>query len=204
MPEPVSIIFHIVFPPLARDHLTRLISPAALIGDGLILTKLLGITGAVWSQLVASGDKFGDALDPQPMLRVGSEGEVGLVEITDMLFTSIGALPGLVMVEWNMGPDGIRGSAAMWDSHFRVGGAAGTKLQVADCPKGAPIQDGCVAASMMMHVTSGATGYFENVWAWVADHDLDDPTNTMISVAVARGILDESSEPTWSVLLSFP
>lgn len=29
--------------------------------------------------------------------------------------------------------------------------------------------------------------YFENVWAWVADHDLDDATNTQIDVYTGRG-----------------
>jgi glucan 1,3-beta-glucosidase len=36
------------------------------------------------------------------MLKVGNYGDVGTAEISDMLFTSKGALPGLVMVEWNM------------------------------------------------------------------------------------------------------
>ena len=157
----------------------------------------LGITGEVWSQLVASGSYFSNMSDPQPMLRVGStEGETGVFEISDILFTSIGSLPGLVMVEWNMAADD-QGSAALWDSHFRVGGAAGTKLQVAQCPKGAPIQSECIAASMMLHITPTGNGYFENMWAWVADHDLDDPQNTMVTVAVARGILIESPGPTW-------
>ncbi|KAK6075617.1 LysM domain-containing protein [Seiridium cupressi] len=154
------------------------------------------ITGEVWSQLVASGDFFADMANSQPMLKVGAEGQTGVVEITDMLFTSVGALPGLILVEWNMGASD-QGSAALWDAHFRVGGAAGTKLQVADCPKGAAIQSGCIAAAMMLHVTSEASGYFENMWAWVADHDLDDAQNTMVTVAVARGILDESSGATW-------
>ncbi len=39
----------------------------------------------------------------------------------------------------------------------------------------------------------------KNMSTWVADHDLDDAENTMISVAVARGILIESSGPTWYV-----
>jgi glucan 1,3-beta-glucosidase len=50
---------------------------------------------------------------------------------------------------------------------------------------------------MMLHITSESSGYFENMWAWVADHDLDDALNTQISVAVARGILVESQGPTW-------
>jgi glucan 1,3-beta-glucosidase len=85
----------------------------------------------------------------------------------------------------------------MWDTHFRVGGAIGTKLQAADCPANQPIQSKCIAASLMLHITPSGNGYFENVWAWVADHDLDDATNTQITVAVARGILVESQGPTW-------
>ncbi|KAI9742739.1 MAG: hypothetical protein M1818_003468 [Claussenomyces sp. TS43310] len=154
------------------------------------------ITGEVWSQLVASGDYFADMTNPQVMLQVGAHGMVGTVEISDMLFTSIGALPGLILVEWNMAAESP-GSVGLWDSHFRVGGAMGTKLQVADCPLGAAIQSGCIAATMMMHVTNGSSGYFENMWAWVADHDLDDAKNTQITVAVARGILIESGGPTW-------
>jgi glucan 1,3-beta-glucosidase len=103
--------------------------------------------------------------------------------------------------------------AAMWDSHFRVGGAPNTNLQLADCPAGASsVKTACMAASMLMHVTTHASGYFENVWAWVADHDLDNPLNaqatespegvplnvqTDISIYAGRGILIESQGPTW-------
>lgn len=69
-----------------------------------------------------------------------------------------------------------------------------------------------MAAALVMHVTSQSSGYFENVWAWVADHDLDNPLNafafetsdgiprdvqTQISVYSGRGILIESQGPTW-------
>jgi hypothetical protein len=51
---------------------------------------------------------------------------------------------------------------------------------------------------MMLHITPESNGYFENMWAWVADHDIDDAANTMVTVAAARGILIESaSGPTW-------
>lgn len=154
------------------------------------------MTGEVWSQLVASGTYFASSTNPKPMIQVGTAGDVGDVEISDMLFTSIGSLPGLIMMEWNV-QAASPGSTGMWDAHFRVGGAYGTKLQVGQCPKTSTIQPGCIAAAIMLHVTSSANGYFENVWAWVADHDIDDATNTMVTVAVARGILIESSGPTW-------
>lgn len=70
----------------------------------------------------------------------------------------------------------------MWDSHFRVGGASGTDLQLADCPAGATsVNTDCKAASLLLHVTSQASGYFENIWAWVADHDLDNALNAAAS-----------------------
>ncbi|KKA30026.1 hypothetical protein TD95_001514 [Thielaviopsis punctulata] len=154
------------------------------------------MTGQVWSQLVASGSEFQNTEAPTPMVKVGNVGDVGTIEISDILFTSIGNLAGLVMVEWNVAAE-TQGSVAMWDSHFRVGGAMGTELQVAQCPKVTDINLNCIAAAMMMHLTPLSNGYFENVWAWVADHDLDDSQNTMITIAVARGILVESSGPTW-------
>ncbi|KAE9377716.1 glycoside hydrolase family 55 protein [Stipitochalara longipes BDJ] len=155
------------------------------------------ITGQVWSQLVASGTYFADMSKPQVMLKVGNSGDVGSVEISDMLFTSKGALPGLILVEWNIAAD-RQGDVGLWDCHFRVGGALGTGLQVAQCPSTVPhIETGCIAATMMLHITPSANGYFENMWAWVADHDLDDPAQTQVSVGVARGILMESAGPTW-------
>jgi hypothetical protein len=56
----------------------------------------------------------------------------------------------------------------MWDSHFRVGGAKGTSLDFSVCPKNS-FSNNCIASSLMFHVTKQASGYFENVWAWVAD-----------------------------------
>lgn len=72
------------------------------------------------------------------------------------------------------------------------------ELSLADCPKVPSIPAACVAASMLLHITPKANGYFENMWAWVADHDLDDAQNTMVTVASARGLLIESADgPTW-------
>ena len=134
---------------------------------------------------------------PQAMIQVGNVGDVGTVEISDMLFTSIGSLPGLVMVEWNV-QAASQGSVSMWDSHFRVCGVYGTELQLAKCPASTPsIQTGCVTVNMMLHVIAEANGYFENVWVWVADHEIDDPETTQIIAGVARGMLFESTGSNW-------
>lgn len=138
-------------------------SGSYIVTDTIVIPANTRMTGEVWSQLVASGSHFTDMINPRTMIQVGNEGDVGVVEISDIIFTSIGALPGLVMVEWNVAAS-EQGSVGMWDAHFRVGGAYGTELQVAQCPKLAPIQVGCIAASLMFHVTPNSNGYFENVW----------------------------------------
>lgn len=56
----------------------------------------------------------------------------------------------------------------MWDSHFRVGGATGTDLAIVECAKPG-YNEKCIAASLLFHVTSRSSGYFENVWVWTAD-----------------------------------
>lgn len=57
---------------------------------------------------------------------------------------------------------------------MRIGGATGTELTPAECPA---FTDGtkeeCNAASLMMHITPKASGYFENMWLWVADHMIE-------------------------------
>lgn len=83
------------------------------------------ITGEVWSQIVASGSYFQDMKNPKPMIQVGQEGDSGTVEISDLLFTSRGSLPGLVLMEWNVAAE-KQGSVGMFDAHFRVGGAYGS------------------------------------------------------------------------------
>ncbi|KAF6837096.1 exo-beta-D-glucanase [Colletotrichum musicola] len=162
------------------------------------------LVGETWSQLVARGPAFSDESKPTPMLRVGNPGQVGNVEMQDLIFTTQGPTAGAVLIEWNMAAD-TKGSAALWDCHVRIGGATGTDLTPAECPAlTSGIVPRCNAGSLMMHIKPGASRYFENMWLWVADHMIDDPdledaNNTMVqnSVYVARGLLVESTEPTW-------
>lgn len=125
------------------------------------------IVGESWPQIMGWGDSFGDPLTPRPVFRVGNSGDVGDVEISDMMFTVRGPAPGAILVEWNI-REASQGSAAMWDSHVRIGGSVGSDLQVEQCPESSEVSSNCLAATMMMHVTSGASGYFENNWLWTA------------------------------------
>lgn len=137
------------------------------------------------------------------MIKVGTTGLVGDVEMQDLIFTNRGPTSGLIVVEWNI-KAASPGSAALWDCHVRIGGATGSELTPAECPDTNQLNQACSAASLMMHITKEASGYFENMWLWAADHmiddgDLEDANNTMVqdSVRVGRGLLVESTEPTW-------
>lgn len=155
------------------------------------------IIGELWSILMANGPNFQDEQNPQPMIRVGSPGEVGTVEITDIMFSTKGANPGAILVEWNM-KGSSPGAAGMWDSHFRVGGFAGSELQFSQCPKGQGAVPQCISAHMLLHLTSTSSALLENVWAWTGDHDLDNGlAQSQISIYTGRGVLVEGSGPNW-------
>ncbi|KAL4956505.1 pectate lyase superfamily protein-domain-containing protein [Aspergillus filifer] len=130
---------------------------------------------------------------------VGSRilGDVGILEMQNMMFTVSGPTAGAVLMEWNV-HESFQGSAGLWDSHIRVGGVAGPKFQAADCPKqSSPLKDRCIAASALLHITRSASAYMENIWAWTADHDLDIKSQDQLDVFTGRGILIESQGPTW-------
>lgn len=155
------------------------------------------IIGQVWPQIMATGSKFEDAENPHVAVQVGKEGDTGILEIQNMMFTVSGPTAGAVLMEWNV-HESTQGSAGLWDCHFRVGGAIGSKLQSDKCSKKASsLNKDCIAASLLLHVTKSASAYIENLWAWVADHDLDKVTQDQVDIYVARGILVESQGPTW-------
>ncbi|KAF3153548.1 hypothetical protein TWF569_001860 [Orbilia oligospora] len=131
------------------------------------------------------------------MVKVGNVGDVGDVEIQDMLSGVRGGTAGAVLVQWNIKAR-TPGSAALWDSHWRVGGSIGTNLQKAQCPKlTGQVNSNCVAGSLLLYLTPTSSGYFENAWIWTADHDLDVVTQDQIDIYVARGVLIESQGPSW-------
>lgn len=101
------------------------------------------------------------------------------------------------MVEWNV-KQSTPGSAGMWDSHIRLGGAVGTLQQTAQCKIGT-FSTECVTAYMALHLTSTSSGYFETTWVWNADHDIDGDGTTKLTLFSARGVLSESQGPVWFI-----
>jgi hypothetical protein len=137
------------------------------VGGTVLIPAGSRVTGASWSQIQGAGAYFSDVFNPRVVVRVGQKGDVGTMEISDMMFTVQGATAGAIVLEWNV-HESSQGSAAMWDSHVRVGGATGSDLDAQICPKFG-FNDACICAALLFHVTPQASGYFENVWIWLAD-----------------------------------
>ncbi|OJJ00551.1 hypothetical protein ASPVEDRAFT_128758 [Aspergillus versicolor CBS 583.65] len=176
-----------------------------ILTDTVIVPKDARIHGEAWSQFAAFGNTFSDASNPRVMLQIGNIGDVGNVEMQDLILTTKGGTAGVVLMQWNV-KAARPGSAALWDVHARIGGATGTSLTPQECPAltAGTNPASCQAASLMLHLTPEASGYFENMWLWVADHMIDDPDlndayNNMaqVSIYVARGMLIESTSATW-------
>ena len=147
------------------------------------------------SVIMSSGSFFNNEASPQPVVQVGQSGNTGTVQMVDLIVSTRGAQAGAVLIEWNLATSGT--PSGMWDVHTRIGGSVGSNLQVAQCPTSAQPSSGCTAAFMSIHITGSASNlYLENNWFWTADHDIDDPSNTQISVFTGRGMLIESKSGT--------
>ncbi|KAJ3160264.1 hypothetical protein HK101_000933 [Irineochytrium annulatum] len=158
------------------------------------------MVGEAWPLLMASGSNFSDPSNPHPLLRAGEPGDQGPLELSDLLLTTRGPAPGVLLLQWNIRDrPGHQGECGTWDVHTRVGGAAGSLMGSASCPPtpgGAPPLPSCMGAWAHAHVTRGASAYFENMWLWTADHDLD--AGGAVNVYSGRGLMITSrSGPVW-------
>ncbi|KAK3654385.1 hypothetical protein LTR56_004015 [Elasticomyces elasticus] len=155
------------------------------------------IVGELWSTILASGFT---GSSPIPVWRIGTPGQTGAVEISDMLFEIDGPNQAAIMVQWDL--SSAQGASGMWDSHVRMGGSANSKLLLAQCAKdpGNPtVPKQCEAGFMMFYASPQSSGvYLENTWFWTADHDMEDPANLQTSIYNGRGVLIRSrSGPVW-------
>ncbi|KAJ7722998.1 exo-beta-1,3-glucanase [Mycena maculata] len=157
------------------------------------------MVGEAWSVIAGKGAAFQNINSPQPVVQVGAPGSSGLLEITDIIFSTIGPSGGAIVVEWNV-KQTTQGGAGMWDSHIRLGGAKGTNLLAANCPSsGSGGTANCLAAFAGLHLTPSSTAYLEGTWVWLADHELDGPGSAQVSLYSGRGILSESAGPVWMI-----
>ncbi|KAJ7184278.1 exo-beta-1,3-glucanase [Mycena filopes] len=146
------------------------------------------VVGEAWSVIAGKGSAFQDVANPKAVVQVGAAGSSGIVEITDIIFSTIGSTPGAIVVEWNV-------------KETTQGGpeSAGTEMQVGTCSTSGATFPTCAAAFLALHITASATAYLEGTWVWLADHDLDDTLQSQISLFSGRGILSESAGPVWLI-----
>jgi hypothetical protein len=158
------------------------------------------ITGEVWPLIIAKGSLFQDPKNPQPVIKVGTDGEVGVVEISDIDITCQGPQPGAILLQWNLhAPDARKTESGIWDVHFRIGGCAGSGLEAPTCAKGGDTPSkiaACTATFLSFHITKGASCYVENSWSWLADHEMDSGGG-QVDLFNGRGFLVESQGPVW-------
>lgn len=116
-----------------------------------------------------------------------------------MIVATQGTQAGAILIEWNLATSGT--PSGMWDVHTRVGGFAGSDLQISECPTtpdSTTVDTSCIGAYMSMHITPSASGlYMENNWLWTADHDIDSADNTQVTIYNGRGLYIESTAGTF-------
>ncbi|KAL8715457.1 MAG: hypothetical protein Q9220_000791 [cf. Caloplaca sp. 1 TL-2023] len=192
-----------LFDKATADQIVYFDHGAYVVSSTIKVPKNIKITGEIWPLIMASGPAFSDQSKPTPVFQVGQPGDTGSVEISDLIFETKGPQPGAILVEWNIhDPPNAPGSSGMWDTHFRIGGTAGTDLQSDKCSKSPnathtanPV---CEGAFLLLHVTEKSSIYLENNWFWVADHELDRADHNQIDIYNGRGVLVESTEgPVW-------
>ncbi|KAF3932861.1 hypothetical protein ABW19_dt0210235 [Dactylella cylindrospora] len=84
-----------------------------IVTDTVFIPKGTKVVGQSWSQIMGSGVKFQNAASPYPVVKVGNVGDIGNVEIQDLMFTVRGKTAGAIVLQWNIHA-ASPGSAAMW------------------------------------------------------------------------------------------
>ena len=168
--------------------------------------------------IAGTGRKFDDAHNPRVVVQVGHPGSEGIAEIGGVIFSTRGpssfwnfirmrtradvsspiTAAGAIVLQWNVHSN-VKGGAGLWDSYVRLGGTAGSELQLAQCPKHTVGNRNCFAAFLAVHLTPRSNGYFEGTWIWLADHDFETLNGDQTTIYSARGLLSESQGPVWLV-----
>ncbi|GAB7360253.1 hypothetical protein MBLNU230_g8013t1 [Neophaeotheca triangularis] len=159
------------------------------------------IVGEAYSVILSCGAYFNDIQAPKPVVQIGKENEGGSVELSDFIISTQGQQKGAVLIQYNLASS-TSSPSGLWDVHVRVAGFAGSSLQLPQCPTTPEttitkdnLDQDCISTYLSMHVTKGSSGlYAENVWLWVADHDIEDPSLRQITIYAGRGMLVESQK----------
>jgi glucan 1,3-beta-glucosidase len=180
----------------AHDKIAFVDAGTYIVTDTVLIPVGARVVGeALASIIMGTGAKFSSITQPYPVVQVGAPNAKGYVEWSDMIVSTRGPCPGAVLIEYNI--ESLCKPSGIWDVHTRIGGSAGSNLQLAQCPttpgQTTVANPNCIAAWMSMHISPSAKNlYMENNWFWVADHDLEDQSYTRINIFAGRGLYIES------------
>ncbi|KAG7284894.1 hypothetical protein NEMBOFW57_009509 [Staphylotrichum longicolle] len=186
-----TVAIQAIFDKATPDQIVYFDHGAYIITKTVKVPKNIRITGEMWPLILAGGDTiFKDQANPQPVF-----------QMSDLIFGTAGPQPGAIMMEWNIRGT-TAGAAGLWDVHTRIGGYAGTQLELEQCAKNPnatnPINPSCFGSFLMLHIPAGGSAYLENTWYWVADHSLEPSARDgQIDVFNGRGVLIEGEGPVW-------
>jgi glucan 1,3-beta-glucosidase len=87
---------------------------AYVITDTIHVPKNIKIMGEAWPLImVKSSPVWSDMNNPAPAWQVGNPGDIGTVEIQDIIFETMGPTPGAILMQWNLAED-AQASAGMY------------------------------------------------------------------------------------------
>ncbi len=97
-----TAVIQLIFDTATFDEVIYFDHGAYVVSDTIRVPKNIRMTGECWPMIMAHGTAFSDMNHPKPVWQVGVPGDVGRVEMSDMVFETIGPAPGAIMVEWNI------------------------------------------------------------------------------------------------------
>jgi glucan 1,3-beta-glucosidase len=94
------------------DQIAYIDYGAYVIRDTINFPVPIRVQGELWPYFMVDGTapKFSDQNNPQAAFRVGEPGQVGDVELVELIFETLGPAPGAIMMEWNLA-ESSQGSA---------------------------------------------------------------------------------------------
>jgi glucan 1,3-beta-glucosidase len=93
---------------------------AYVVRDTINFPIPIKVQGELWPYFMVDGTSptFSDIHNPQAAFRVGEPGQIGDIELVELIFQTLGPAPGAIMMEWNLAGSS-QGSAGKPSSRSR-------------------------------------------------------------------------------------
>lgn len=165
-----------------------------VVKNTLFVPKNSRLVGEAWAVITGMGSAFKNANSPQPIVKVGNSGDVGVAHISDMRFSVAEPLAGAISLQINMAGSSP-GDVGVWNTQVTIGGTRETSIR--DVCNNQDTSN-CMAAFLGVHLTKSSSAYLQNIWIWTADHNLDGGSGYTV-ISTGRGLLCEATKGTWLV-----